>query len=208
MKFCLFPLQFKSSTPEMAGHRGRVYECLECGFREERSRLSSHVYKYHVPLSRAPFYCTLCAFRCVTNAQLRRHVVHCEPHVSRAKRFGPGASQNVLKTSDDPLLIGDHNVRLLTLAESVDHWDDRTVRASTKRARIDLLGEAKVVTGLEPKCKRIMPAHSAPATVTSRGMTTSLTPDYGDEVAIDLTVPAMPEGAMPLLEGDLFEEDL
>ena len=37
-------------------------------------------------------------------------------------------------------------------------------------------------------------------------MTTSLTPDYGDEVAIDLTVPAMPEGAMSLLEGDLFEE--
>ena len=53
------------------------------------------------------------------------------------------------------------------------------------------------MTGLEPECKRIMPAHSAPATVTSPGMTRSLTPDYGDEVAIDLTVPAMPEGAMP-----------
>ena len=34
-----------------------------------------------------------------------------------------GASQNVLKTSDDPVLIGEYNVRLLTLAESVDHWD-------------------------------------------------------------------------------------
>ena len=37
-------------------------------------------------------------------------------------------------------------------------------------------------------------------------MTTAFTPDYGDEAAIDLTVPAMPEGAMSLLEGDLFEE--
>ena len=103
-------------------------------------------------------------------------------------------------------MIGDHNVRLLTLAESVAHWEDRTVRASKKRTRVDLLGEAMVVTRLEPECKRIMPAHSVPVMVTSPGMTTSLTPDYGDEVAIDLTVPAMPEGAMSLLEGDLFEE--
>ena len=159
MKFCLFPLQFKSSTPEMAGHRGRVYEC---GFREERSWVSSHVYKYHVPLSRAPFYCTLCAFRCVTNAQLRRHVVHYEPDVSRARRFGPAASQNVLKTSDDPVLIGDHNVRLLTLAESVDHWEDRTVRASNKRARVDLLGEAMVVTACA-LCLPTQPRRRLPA---------------------------------------------
>ena len=158
MKLCLFPLQFKSSTPEMAGHRGRVYECIECGFREERSRVSSHVYKYHVPLSRVSFYCTLCAFRYVTNSQLKRHVVHYEPHVSRVRRFGPGACQNVLKRSDDPVLIGDHNVRLLTLAESVDHWDDRTVKAARKRARVDLLGEAMVMTELEPECKRIMSA--------------------------------------------------
>ena len=46
LKLCLFPLQFKSSIPEMAGHRGRIYECIECGFREERCRVSSHV---HVP---------------------------------------------------------------------------------------------------------------------------------------------------------------
>ena len=80
------PLQFKSSTPEMAGHRGRVYKCI----RKERSRVSSHVLN-----TMSPFYCTLCAFRCVTNAQLKRHVVHYEPHVSRARRLGPGACQNV-----------------------------------------------------------------------------------------------------------------
>ena len=43
MEFCLFPLQFKSSTPEMAGHRDKIYKYLKYDFREERSRVSSHV---------------------------------------------------------------------------------------------------------------------------------------------------------------------
>ena len=52
------------------------------------------------------------------------------------------------------------------------------MRAAKKRARVDLLGEAMVMTELERECKRIMPVHSAPATVTSPGMTRSFTPDY------------------------------
>ena len=40
----------------------------------EKRRVISHIYKEHVRLDEAPFYCKVCLFRCTDEESLRRHV--------------------------------------------------------------------------------------------------------------------------------------
>ena len=58
----------------MSQARGRAYKCLNCGHTNEKRRVISHIYKEHVRLDEAPFYCKVCLFRCTDEESLRRHV--------------------------------------------------------------------------------------------------------------------------------------
>jgi len=70
---------------------GRVeYECLQC--REvgvstinRKGRIEDHVLKYHLPLDKVPYYCTLCLFRCTEWATLVHHVTKYSRHTQLAK---------------------------------------------------------------------------------------------------------------------------
>ncbi len=59
-------------------NRGYVYQCCHCNtgkpYQSERRLVASHIYKEHVVLGNAPFYCTLCLFRCTDEETLVRHV--------------------------------------------------------------------------------------------------------------------------------------
>ena len=59
---------------KMSQARGRAYKCLNCGHVNEKRRVISHIYKEHVGLDEAPFYCKVCLFRSSDEESLRRHV--------------------------------------------------------------------------------------------------------------------------------------
>lgn len=43
--------------------RGRAYQCLLYDqYKGEKRHVIPHVYRYHIPLDSAPFYCSLCHF--------------------------------------------------------------------------------------------------------------------------------------------------
>jgi hypothetical protein len=58
----------------------RLYTCLHCerGQRvhvSERYRMTIHVYRNHMALDQAPFFCSLCQFRCMTMGVLEKHAL-------------------------------------------------------------------------------------------------------------------------------------
>lgn len=55
--------------------RGFVYNYKKCPIREtvfkgEMNRIKAHMWKYHIPMDLAPYYCTLCLFRASTRKHL------------------------------------------------------------------------------------------------------------------------------------------
>ena len=46
-----------------------------------------HLYKHHVALDEAPYYCTLCMFRSLGRRELEKHVGHYAPHDQRVEAF-------------------------------------------------------------------------------------------------------------------------
>ena len=85
-----------------------------------------HIYKYHVPLERCPYYCTLCLFRSVKKRDLDRHVRGYQPHRRLASDMGkendPG---DFLKQSKTPFVVSDKDLVRLTREESEAIWKSR-----------------------------------------------------------------------------------
>lgn len=90
----------------MDARRGRrLYTCLHCerGQRlhvSERYRMTIHVYRDHLPLDQAPFFCSLCQFRCMTMRVLEKHALQ-PKHVSDAQARG-GEARRFLGQNHSP----------------------------------------------------------------------------------------------------------
>ncbi|XP_045157822.2 uncharacterized protein LOC123524020 isoform X1 [Mercenaria mercenaria] len=73
--------------------RGKTYVCLHCQavgktYVEVKYRLTAHVYKHHLALDKAPYYCTLCLMRCTTKSALINHVTKYSRHRLAAAELG------------------------------------------------------------------------------------------------------------------------
>ena len=71
--------------------RGLAYICLRCPetspFVAERYRCVLHIYKKHVALDKAPFYCNICDFVCTNKRELHRHKERYPLHQHRVNEW-------------------------------------------------------------------------------------------------------------------------
>lgn len=100
----------------------RQFSCMYCvrakrSHVAERYRMVAHIYKHHLALDQAPFYCTLCLFRCTTKDALDRHVVNYAKHATEAANIG-GDPGRFLGQNPNPRLIQEGiDFRLATAEE-------------------------------------------------------------------------------------------
>ena len=108
----------------MADRRGKCYACLHCQaqgktYVEVRYRMVAHIYKHHLALDKAPFYCTLCLLRCSTKSSLLNHVSKYSRHRQAIAELGQVDSQRFLVENPDPAtLIQGIDFRELTSEEA------------------------------------------------------------------------------------------
>ena len=63
-----------------------LYSCSHCKSGDKvQKEMIYHLYKYHVKLESAPFYCGLCLFRCTTATELASHTKGYTGHITRVK---------------------------------------------------------------------------------------------------------------------------
>lgn len=106
--------------------RGRAYACTRCNFTAEKFRVIGHVYKHHLALEQAPFYCTLCLFRCTRKRDLERHIKGFGPHVQRAQELAAGKDDAVfLKESQHPYVLGEADFKRASREDSQEQWSSR-----------------------------------------------------------------------------------
>ena len=104
--------------------RGKMYTCLHCEaqgktYVEVRYRIIAHVYKHHLALDKAPFYCTLCLMRCTTKSALVNHVTKYSRHRLSLTQLGQVDSKRFLVENPRPaILVPGTDFRELTDEES------------------------------------------------------------------------------------------
>ncbi|KAH3890647.1 hypothetical protein DPMN_014732 [Dreissena polymorpha] len=84
-----------------------LFSCIHCkrnrtSFVNERYRMTDHVKKHHFPLNQAPFYCSLCLFRCSSREALNKHVTDYEKHAVLAAMQGGGDQSRYLIENTHP----------------------------------------------------------------------------------------------------------
>ncbi len=148
----LYPSSLYSQTTM---GKARAYRCSKCPFTETRHRAVAHFYKYHVSLSEAPFYCTLCLFRCTNLKDLDAHVKGYRPHVDKSK-LDDGTH---CKTSQCPYSVKDSDLIKLSKVDSDSWWAGRKAPAPKEAAlpnlddRLsDILGTAMISADLAAPC--------------------------------------------------------
>ena len=72
---------------------------------KRRDRLVAHILKYHVPLDRAPYSCSLCLFKATDWKKLQRHIDDYPPHKSMAEKRGIIDNTPFLSASASPYQI-------------------------------------------------------------------------------------------------------
>ncbi|MES9881064.1 MAG: hypothetical protein ABW185_09305 [Sedimenticola sp.] len=114
--------------------RGHVYRCLHCTslkpYEGEKRRVVSHIYKDHVPLTRAPFYCKICLFRCLDEESLIRHVTVYPLHTQKQKellaRGYNGSDETALLRATHPYLVHEgRDMVKLNNDDSESIWSNR-----------------------------------------------------------------------------------
>ena len=111
--------------------RGRAYRCLGCtSYIGEKRYVTSHYYKYHLPLDRVPFYCSLCHFICAEEGKLKEHVAKYSKHLEAVdclKKSGKEPNESTyLNRNYNPVTVqeGHHYVKL-SRVESRMVWIER-----------------------------------------------------------------------------------
>ena len=111
--------------------RGRAYRCLGCtSYIGEKRYVTSHYYKYHLPLDRVPFYCSLCHFICAEEGKLKEHVAKYSKHLEAVdclKKSGKEPNESTyLNRNYNPVTVqeGQHYVKL-SRVESRMVWIER-----------------------------------------------------------------------------------
>ncbi|CAC5421593.1 unnamed protein product [Mytilus coruscus] len=136
---CLTPnilmLGMEMSSQIRISKRGLADRCLRCTPVEEayvakKSRMEAHIYKRHLALEVAPYFFTLCMYRCESLKTLYRHVDTFMPHVNQRNacmaenRFKEDTEY--LYTSVKPhqfnVIPGFPDYEVLPAAEFQKHW--------------------------------------------------------------------------------------
>lgn len=132
-----------------------------------------HILKTHIPMDRAPFYCTLCSFRCQDRDTLAAHIKKYRRHRDEEVKSGTPDYTQVLKKAANPIYVGDSDMVVLSKEESL-RWHARH-KMNQEDPLNDPYGlfadddETTVVDGL------VMPQWIAP----SRQASTTIQPDFG-----------------------------
>ncbi|KAH3750538.1 hypothetical protein DPMN_185065 [Dreissena polymorpha] len=100
--------------------RHTKFKCRTFGKAERRSRMVAHVLKFHVPLDRIPFSCSLCNFRYVEVNELVDHVRKYQRHLEEVKRLGIPDTKVVLNRSDRPININHYMEEVGEVEDPVD----------------------------------------------------------------------------------------
>ena len=106
--------------------RGRAYQCLLCeNYKGEKRHVIPHIYKYHIPLDSAPFYCSLCHFITTEKKKLQDHVHHYSKHVEAVRQY-PDQGKSFMHENKDPILLveGSHYGKM-DRKDSHDLWSSR-----------------------------------------------------------------------------------
>ena len=114
-----------------------MYYCVHCQnqgkkYHEARYRVVGHILKHHLPLDRAPFYCTLCMFRSLTKDQLVKHVAQYKRHVKLAADMGILDHSRFLVENQDYNTIQE-NVDFKTMEQNVQPEDPLTPQVTNQR---------------------------------------------------------------------------
>ena len=103
--------------------RGRAYQCKKCCYIGERKRTEGHIYKHHISLEEAPFYCTLCLFRSTKQEDLVKHVKNFLPHLHQKKTRSIKDEAVYLKRSQKPYYLKlNEDIAMLSKEQSDNHW--------------------------------------------------------------------------------------
>ena len=107
--------------------RGLVYQCLECGKKDQRGRLRKHIYLSHLEKGNIPYYCSLCEFVADSLPGLSNHLTT-EGHRScLSKLEGSFTNESFINIAGDRgiyLQEGKHYSALST-EESEKEWEKR-----------------------------------------------------------------------------------
>ncbi|CAC5368136.1 unnamed protein product [Mytilus coruscus] len=122
--------------------RGLAYRCLRCPSTEEahvaeKTRMEAHIFKRHLALEVAPFFCTLCMYRCESLKALHKHVDTFMAHVNQRNLC---ITENRFRGDSEYLFVNFHrhvfnavqdfpDYEVLPALDSQRHW------ASKVRAR-------------------------------------------------------------------------
>ena len=112
----------------------RQYTCKICRKVDRKGRLAGHILKYHIPMDRVPFSCSLCNFRCIEKAELLQHVTGYQRHKEELKRCKVTDQAAVLHRSTNPMNVEE---MMLDIDES-----SPARRQSEEPVLPDWLGEA------------------------------------------------------------------
>ncbi|KAH3887050.1 hypothetical protein DPMN_011063 [Dreissena polymorpha] len=75
-------------------------------------------------MDRAPFFCTLCCFRCQDQQAFLKHLTQYTRHVTEEKRSGKPDYTKVLRRAKDPYHVTEGDMVALSTEESAQ-WCDR-----------------------------------------------------------------------------------
>ena len=106
---------------------------MSCGhYKGEKKRVVSHIYKEHVPLDEAPYYCKVCLFRSVDEASLLKHInsevypSHQQKMMSLRKQGSlVDESQSLMKSLRPRYLIEGKDYQRLSPQDSMVEWQQR-----------------------------------------------------------------------------------
>lgn len=133
-RFLSFVFFRTMSQLKLLSARGRAYRCLGCDrYVGEKRRVISHIYKEHVPLDEAPFYCKVCLFRSVDQPSLERHVdqnvypAHQQKMVELRKQGCSIQDTDFLRRSHKPRYLTEgRDFQRMSAEDSVGEWRRRS----------------------------------------------------------------------------------
>lgn len=139
--------------------RGLAYQCLRCHMPEvyiaERSRVEAHLWKRHLPLDQAPYFCTLCLYRSTDYRSLANHIKSFQPHInhrnSLAKEGKFLGEEMYLKASTNTHMFNynpaEPDYRQLRPVESRQYW---TSKARGQPAQATVMPASTVIQPRQP----------------------------------------------------------
>ena len=119
---------------EKKNKRGRAYICGSCEYINERKRVVNHVYREHIAFHQAPYFCTLCQFRCTTRRELNNHLVGYKAHLKAMREVVKAGSirpeSDYLIESSAPYILTDKDLAVLDSGMTQLVWQQRAKKVT------------------------------------------------------------------------------